>query len=93
MKGRHWLGLWLGFFLLILAWVVTRGTASVVLAGKLRDTRTQRSMMEGQKADLLRRIRTASSRTVLIPRAQGLGLKLPADSEIIILQVPKTEPR
>ena len=32
-----------------------------------------------------------SWRAVLIPRAQGLGLRLPADSEIIILQVPNPE--
>ena len=87
-KGRHWLAFWLFFFLGVLAWVVARQTASVVLATQLRDIRSQRSRLEGLKADLLRRIRTASSRAVLIPRAEGRGLRLPADSEIIILQVP-----
>ena len=93
MKGRHWLAFWLFFFLGILAWVVARQTSSVVLAISLRETRARRSALEGMRADLLRRIRTASSRAVLIPRAQARGLRLPADSEIIILQVPKAGPK
>jgi hypothetical protein len=70
---------------------VARQTASVVLATRLREKRTEHSALEGSRADLLRRIRTGSSRAVLIPRAQGKGLRLPADSEIIILQVPNPE--
>ena len=91
MKGRHWLAFWLFFFLGVLAWVVARQTASVVLATELREARARRSALEGMKADLLRRIRAASSRSVLIPRAQSRGLRLPADSEIIILQVPEPQ--
>ena len=91
MKGRHWLAFWLFFFLGILGWVVARQTASVVLASQLREKRTARSTLEGNRSDLLRRIRTGSSRTVLIPRVQARGLRLPADSEIIILQVPNPE--
>jgi len=93
VKGRHWLAFWLFFFLAILAWVVARQTSSVMIARKLGDARTRRSALEGVKSDLLRRIRTASSRAVLIPRAQAHGLRLPADSEIIILQVPNPESR
>ncbi len=92
-KGRHWLALWLVFFLGTLAWVVGRQTAAVVLAARLAETRYQRSILEGRKVELLRRIRTASGRSVLIPRARALGLRLPADSEIIILQVPSPERR
>ena len=93
MKGRRWLAFWLFFFLGILAWVVARQTSSVMLARNLGGDRTRRSALEGVKSDLLRRIRTASSRAVLIPRAQAHGLRLPADSEIIILQVPNPESR
>lgn len=90
-RGRHWLAAWLLFALGTLAWVVARQTASVVLVRALGETRTERSVLEGRRAELLRRIRTASSRAVLIPRARALGLRLPADSEIIILQVPNPE--
>lgn len=87
-RGRHWLALWLVFALATLAWVVARQTASVVLVRGLTEARTERSVLEGRRAELLRRIRAAGSRAVLIPRARALGLRLPADSEIIILQVP-----
>ena len=93
MKGRYWLAFWLFFFLGILAWVVARQTAAVVLATQLRQARSEHSRLEGLKADLLRRIRTASSRAVLIPRAEARGLRLPADSQIIILHVPTSESR
>ena len=90
-RGRHWLAVWLVFALGTLAWVVARQTAAHVLATKLNETRTQRSVLEGRRAELLRRIRTAGSRAVLIPRAHALGLRLPADTEIIILHVPSPE--
>ena len=45
MKGRHWLAFWLFFFLGILAWVVARQTASVMLARNLGDARTRRSAL------------------------------------------------
>jgi hypothetical protein len=81
------------FFLGTLAWVVARQTSSWVLAAQLSEQRAKRSGLEGQRADALRRIRTGASRTVLIPLAKARGLRLPADSEIIILQVPNPEPR
>lgn len=90
-RGRHWLAVWLLFALATLAWVVARQTASVVLVRELVESRSQRSVLEGRRAELLRRIRAAGSRAVLIPRARALGLRLPADSEIIILQVPNPE--
>jgi hypothetical protein len=90
-KGRYWVALWLFFLLGTLGWVVARQTSSVVIAQRLADARTRRSTAEARKASLLGRIRTGQSRTVLIPRAEALGLRLPADSEIVILQVPGGE--
>lgn len=92
-RGRVWVIGWLLFFLAILTWVVARQTASVVAATELGDLREERVQLEARHAELLTRIRTGKSRGVLIPRAEGLGLRLPADSEIIILQVPETEKR
>jgi hypothetical protein len=50
--------------------------------------RNQRSLLEARRAELLRRIREAESRAVLVPQAEALGLRLPADSEIVILPAP-----
>jgi hypothetical protein len=76
------------FFLGVLTWVVTRQTSSVVAATNLRELNLERSTLEAQKTELLRRIRKARSRVTLIPRAESLGLRLAADSEIVILQIP-----
>jgi len=88
-RGRLWLTLWLVFVLAILAWVVARQTSSHLTAGRLEDLRTQRSVYEAQRADLIARIREAESRAVLVRRAESIGLREPADSEIVILDVPE----
>ena len=82
------MAVWLASFLGVLTWVVARQTASHVAATELREAQGQRSSLEAQRAYLLRRIRAAGSRAVLVPRAESLGLRLPADSEIIIVHVP-----
>jgi len=86
-KGRHWVALWLALLLAVLAWVIARQTASVVLARTVSQTRAERGAAEAEKAALLRRIREAQSRAVLMPRAESLGLRLPADSEMVILRM------
>ena len=87
-RGRVWVTLWLVFVLAILAWVVARQTSAVVSSGELDELRNERSLLEARRAELLRRIREAESRAVLVPRAESLGLRLPADSEIVILPTP-----
>ena len=81
--------LWLVFVLAILAWVVARQTSSHLTAGRLEELRTQRSVGEAQRADLIARIREAESRAVLVRRARSIGLREPADSEIVILEAPE----
>ncbi len=82
------MALWLVFVLAILAWVVARQTSAVVTAAELDEHRNRRSLLEARRAELVRRIREAESRAVLVPRAESLGLRLPADSEIVILPGP-----
>ena len=92
-RGRVWVTAWLLFVLAILVWVVARQTSAVVAAAELDSLRNERSLLEAQRAQLLRRIRSAESRAVLIPHAESLGLRLPADSEIVILSAPGGEDR
>ncbi len=80
------MSLWLVAVLAVLLWVVARQTSAVVAASDLEELRTERSVLEGRRAAALRRIREAESRAVLMPRAESLGLRLPADSEIVILR-------
>jgi hypothetical protein len=92
-RGRHWLVLWLVFALGMLAWVSARQTASVVLAAELREARADRSAAEAERAAVLRRRNAAGSRAVLVPRAEALGLRVPADSELVTLEDPDRERR
>ena len=93
LKGRGWVAVWLVSFLGVLTWVVARQTAWHVAATELRDAQERRSSLEAQRAELLRRVREAGSRAVLVPRAESLGLHLPADSEMIIVHVPARKGR
>jgi hypothetical protein len=93
LRGRHFLAGWLIFLLAILAWVTARNTAAHVLARELAELREERSAREAERAELLRRIREGSSLGTLRPLAEELGLRLPADSQVIILQQPVREPR
>jgi hypothetical protein len=90
-RGRFWALLWLVFVLVILGWVVTRYTSAVVTARELNQLREQRATLEARRAELLQRVRSAESRAVLVPRAEALGLKRPADSEIVRLPRPQGE--
>lgn len=93
LKGRHWIAVWLVAFLAT-TWVVyARQTAAIRGARELTDIRARRANLEGERADLERRIRAAESRAVLVPRAQAyLGLHFPGDSEIILLPAPGNGP-
>ncbi|MCH7473355.1 MAG: hypothetical protein IIA27_01675 [Gemmatimonadetes bacterium] len=93
VRGRGWVALWLVWFLGVLAWVVARQTAAHVTAIELRGVQDERSALEARRVELLRRVRAASSRAVLVPRAESLGLRLPVDSEIVILRIPANEGR
>lgn len=98
LKGRHWIAVWLVALLAALWLVIARQTAALNAARALTDLREERAALEGRRADLERRVRAGQSRAILLPRAQKLGLRLPADTEIILLPTqsespPPPEPR
>jgi len=93
-KGRHWAALWLLAFLAVAWLVIARQTSAIRAARELAALREERAALSGRGADLERRIRTAESRTVLLPLARrSLGLRVPADTEIILLPAPGGAPR
>ncbi len=89
LKGRHWIAIWLLAFLAAAALVVWRQTDALATARQLKALESARGALETSRADLTARIRRARSRAVLVPLARRLGLRLPQDSEIIILQDPR----
>ncbi|HTI06368.1 MAG TPA: hypothetical protein VL549_13745 [Gemmatimonadales bacterium] len=92
LRGRHWIAVWLVSLLAALWAVIARQTAALNAARALADLREERGSLEGRRADLQRRVRAGESRAVLLPRAKKHGLRLPADTEIILIPAP-AEPR
>jgi hypothetical protein len=91
-RGRHWIAFWLVALLAALWLVIARQTAALNAARALTDQREARASLEGRRAELERRVRIAQSRSVLLPRARKLGLRLPADTEIILIPAPPEPP-
>jgi hypothetical protein len=93
LKGRHWVMLWLVAALgtlMAVAWRQQRGYAT---AQQLRTARDERGALEAERGELERRIRTAASRQVLVPRAgERLGLHEPRAQEMTVLVVPADLP-
>jgi hypothetical protein len=88
-KGRHWLALWLTLFLAVAGVVVARDTASYRSARRLAALRQERVRLEAEQAELIRRVRLASSREVLVPKAErNLGLHRPSDTEYVLFPLP-----
>jgi hypothetical protein len=89
LKGRHWVMLWLVVALGALGSVAARQSGGYATAQQLRAARDERASLEARRGELERRIRQASSRQVLVPRAEAnLGLHEPAASEITVLVIP-----
>src|SRR5262249_47858668 len=92
-RGRHWIAFWLVALLAALWLVVARQTAALTAARSLATLGEERAALEGRRAELERRVRAGQSRAVLLPRAQKLGLRLPADTEIILIPTPQPRER
>jgi hypothetical protein len=75
----------LGFFVVSMG-VIARRTFGIGQARTLRDLERRRDALEAARVRLEVEIREASSRTTLVPIAEGsLQMFVPADSQVIIL--------
>ena len=90
LKGRHWVAIWLGGFLVVALVVVWRQSAALRTAQELQALQKTRGALEVSKSSTTLEVHRARSRAVLVPLAERtLGLRLPQDSEITILQEPR----
>jgi hypothetical protein len=90
LKGRHLVALWLLAFLLVSLAVIKRQSAALETSRDLQQLRRTRGALEVSRSALVDDIHRSRSRAVLVPLAQQkLGLRLPQDSEITILQEPR----
>lgn len=94
LKGRHWVMLWLALFLAVAVIVETRQLKAFAVAKQLGDLRDRHRTLDGVRADLERQISEASSRRVLLPKAESLGLHVPTDAEEAVVNLtPAGSPR
>ena len=85
------MAIWLAGFLVVAATVVWRQTAALAAGRELRQLEVTRGALEVAKAAAAGEIHRVRSRGVLVPLAERrLGLRLPQDSEITILQDPRS---
>lgn len=89
LKGRHWVILWLALFLAVAVIVQTRQLKAFAVAKQLGDLKDRHRTLDGVRADLERQISEASSRRVLLPRAESLGLHVPTDAEEAVLDLAR----
>ena len=82
----------MAFTLAVLGWVVARQTASVIAATELAGLRDERRALESARSEAERRIREAENPTVLFPKAEHMGLEVPADSQWTRLQAEGRTP-
>jgi hypothetical protein len=81
---------WLLVFLGAAALIVIRQRGAILTATRLGELREERQALEASRAELLRAISRATSREVLVPRMERVGLHLPTDTENIPLRVGDT---
>ena len=90
LKGRHWVAIWLSGFLAVALVVVWRQSAALRTAQELQALQKTRGALEVSRSSATLEVHRARSRAVLVPLAERtLGLRLPQDSEITILQEPR----
>ena len=87
LRGRSLVALVLTAFVLLASLVIWRRSVGIAGERELRELGQRRLQLEGERARLARDIRVAASRERLVPVAeQKLGMRVPADNQIIILQ-------
>lgn len=91
LKGRYWVALWLLGFLGVALMVQWRQSTALSTVRELSRLQRTRGALEVSRSAHLGEIHRSRSRSVLVPLVQQkLGLRLPEDAEITILQDPRT---
>ena len=90
-RGRGWavVGLMLVTFVLVGSAVVWRRTLGIAQARELHDLALERQQLLSERAALQGEARVAASRARILPVAQQrLGMRIPADTQMVLIQRP-----
>lgn len=86
-RGRSWVALLLLGFVLVSTVVIWRRSYGIEQARTLRELERDRRQLLAERARLERDIHDLSTRARLLPVVERrLGMRLPADSEIVYLE-------
>ena len=88
LRGRTTIAIALAAFLLVTTSVVFRRARGSAAATRLADLVAQLDELQAQRTKLEGEVRRASSRTQVGPRVERQGMRVPSDSEVIVLQDP-----
>lgn len=67
---------------------VHRGARGRERAAMIQKLDERRLALEGQRTELLRRIETLGGRARVVRAASALGLRLPGERELVVLELP-----
>ena len=88
LRGRTAIALGLATFLVVTTSVVLRRARGSAAAIRLHDLGAQVDELRAQRTRIEGEVMRASSRSVLAPRVEKLGLRTPSDSQVIDLANP-----
>lgn len=88
IRGRTAIALGLAAFLVVTTGVVWRRARGSAAAIRLHELGARIDELEAQRAKIEGEVLRASSRQELVPRVQRLGMRLPSDSQVIVLPDP-----
>ena len=92
-RGRSIVALVLLGFVLVATGVIWRRSYGIARARELDALERERTSLEARKARLESEIRELSSRARLAPVAERrLGMRIPSDSQVVILRRPSSTP-
>lgn len=90
-RGRWIVAAVLIGFVVVSAAVVSRRSYGYREGLELTALQRRKAHLESERVRLDQEIRTASSRARLLPIAERLGMHMPAETQIVVLERPKRE--
>jgi cell division protein FtsB len=86
VRGLLWVVLSMALLAAMFA-AVHRGARGRELAARIEALEAERQALEAQRTELVRRIEALGGRARVMREAARLGLRLPAEGELVILEI------
>lgn len=91
VRGRYLVFAWTAVFFVAAGSIVLRTRAGFAMAHRVSLLEAQIRMLESSRAAITAEVAELEGRTVLVPKAEALGLRFTPDSDLVML--PRTGKR